>query len=240
MEYILYIIASILILPGLIYGAIAQANVSRTFNAFSSMPCKNGKTGAEVARIMLDNAGLNDVKIKQIKGTLTDNYNPKIKTLSLSESTFDSTSISAIGVSAHEVGHAIQHKEGYKPMKIRSALVPVVNFASAMFWPLFIVGIILMAISTAYQPAGEILVWVSVAFYGSSTLFYLVTLPVEFDASKRAINILSSGLLEQDEIPFAQKVLKSAAQTYVSALIVSALYFLRFFFYILVMFKKDD
>lgn len=240
MEYILYVIATILILPGLIYGIYAQANVSRTFKAFDSMPSHAGKTGAEVARIMLDNAGLNDVKIEHIKGNLSDNYNPKTKTLSLSDSTFNNTSISAIGVAGHEVGHAIQHKEGYRPMKIRSALVPVVNFASAFFWPLFIVGIILMSISQAYQPAGEIIVWVSVAFYGSSTLFYLVTLPVEFDASKRAVNILSSGILEQDEVTYASKVLKAAAQTYVSALITSALYFLRFFFYILVIFKKSD
>lgn len=240
MEYILYVIATILILPGLIYGIYAQANVSRTFKAFDSMPSHSGKTGAEVARIMLDNAGLNDVKIEHIKGNLSDNYNPKTKTLNLSDSTFNNTSISAIGVASHEVGHAIQHKEGYRPMKIRSALVPVVNFASAFFWPLFIVGIILMSISQAYQPAGEIIVWVSVAFYGSSTLFYLVTLPVEFDASKRAVNILSSGILEQDEVTYASKVLKAAAQTYISALITSALYFLRFFFYILVIFKKSD
>lgn len=239
MEYILYVVATILILPGLIYGVYAQINVSKTFNAFSTMENKSGKTGAEVARIMLDNAGLYDVKIQGIQGKLTDNYNPKTKTLSLSESTFASSSISAIGVAAHEVGHAIQHKEGYRPMKIRSALVPIVNIASTMFWPLFIVGIVLMSISKAYAPAGEIIVWVSVAFYGSSTLFYLVTLPVEFDASKRAINILSTGLLEQDEVPYARKVLNAAAQTYVSALVTSALYFLRFLFYILMIFAND-
>lgn len=233
---LLYIIATILILPGLVYGIYAQVNVSKTFKAFDSMQNSTGKTGAEMARIMLDNAGLNDVKIEHIKGELTDNYNPKTKTLSLSDSTFDSRSISAIGVAGHEVGHAIQHKVGYKPLKIRSALVPVVNLASTFFWPLFVVGIILMTISEAYQPAGEIIVWVSVAFYGSSTLFYLITLPVEFNASKRAINQLSSGLLDPTEVPYASKVLKAAAQTYVSALITSALYFLRFLFYILMIF----
>lgn len=233
MEYILYVVATILILPGLIYGVYAQINVSKTFNAFSTMENKSGKTGAEIARIMLDNAGLNEVKIQGINGKLTDNYNPKTKTLSLSESTFASSSVAAIGVAAHEVGHAIQHKESYKPLKIRSALVPIVNIASTMFWPLFVVGIVLMFVSKVCAPAGEIIVWVSVAFYGSSTLFYLITLPVEFDASKRAINILSNGLLEQDEVPYARKVLKAAAQTYISALVTSAIYFLRFFFYVL-------
>ena len=219
---LLYIIATILILPGLIYGIYAQANVSRTFKAYDLMQNRSEKTGAEVARIMLDNAGLNDVKIERIKGNLTDNYNPKTKTLSLSDSTFESKSIAAIGVAGHEVGHAI--------------LVPIVNLATTFFWPLFVVGIVLMSISQAYQPAGEIIVWVSVAFYGSSTLFYLVTLPVEFNASKRAIQILSSGILEPDEVPYAKKVLSAAAQTYISALVTSAIYFLRFLFYILIIF----
>lgn len=240
LEYLLYIIASVLILPGIIYGIYAQANVTKTFNAFDKTINSTGKTGSEIARQMLDNAGLSDVKIQKIKGNLTDNYNPKTKILSLSDSTYDSKSISAIGVAGHEVGHAIQHKVGYKPLKIRSAFVPIVNFASTMFWPLFIVGVILMSVSIAYQPIGEVLVWIAVAFYGSSTLFYLITLPVEFDASKRALEILSNGILDQNEIPYAKKVLHSAGQTYVSALITSALYFLRFLFYILVMFKGRD
>lgn len=233
---LLYIIATILILPGLIYGIYAQANVSRTFKTYDLMQNRSEKTGAEVARIMLDNAGLNDVKIERIKGNLTDNYNPKTKTLSLSDSTFESKSIAAIGVAGHEVGHAIQHQVGYKPLKIRSVLVPIVNLATTFFWPLFVIGIALMSISQAYQPAGEIIVWVSVAFYGSSTLFYLVTLPVEFNASKRAIQILSAGILEPDEVPYAKKVLSAAAQTYISALVTSAIYFLRFLFYILMIF----
>ncbi len=237
--YYFYIIISILIIPGIIYGTYAQANTSSTFKAFNGITNSSGKTGSEMARIMLDNAGLTDVKIKKIKGNLTDNYNPKTKVLSLSDSTFDSTSVSAIGVAGHEVGHAIQHNVGYKPLKIRSFFVPVVNFASAMFWPLFIIGIILMSISVAYQPAGEILVWISVAFYGSSTLFYLITLPVEFDASKRAINMLSRGLIDESQIPYAKKVLKAAAQTYVSALVISALYFLRFFAYAIMLVGRN-
>lgn len=237
--YYFYIIISILILPGIIYGFYAQANTTSTFKAFNGIQNSSGKTGSEMARIMLDNAGLTDVKIKKIKGNLTDNYNPKTKVLSLSESTFDSTSVSAVGVAGHEVGHAIQHSVGYKPLKIRSFFVPVVNFASAMFWPLFIIGIILMSVSVAYQPAGEILVWISVAFYGSSTLFYLITLPVEFDASKRAINMLSRGLIDETQVPYAKKVLKAAAQTYVSALVISALYFLRFFAYAMMLIGRN-
>ena len=236
---ILYILAGILILPGLIYGAFTQINVSRTFNAFNNFQSKSGLKANEVARIMLDDAGLRDVQIKKIKGHLTDNYNPKEKVLNLSESTFDSTSISAIGVAGHEVGHAIQHKEGYAPLKIRSALVPVVNFANGMFWPLFVIGIILLVV-LENSSAGQIVMWIAVAFYASSTVFYLVTLPVEFNASKRALKILSSGILSEEETPYAQKVLSSAAQTYVATLVTSALYFLRFLFYILIIFKKDD
>lgn len=237
--YLFYVIISILIIPGVIYGTYAQINTTKTFKAFNGVQNSSGLTGAQMARIMLDRAGLENVKIEKIKGELTDNYNPKTKILSLSDSTFNDSSISAVGVACHEVGHAIQHKMGYKPLKIRNRFVPVVNFASAMFWPLFIVGIILMSVSMAYQPVGEILVWISVAFYGASTLFYLITLPVEFNASKRAIKMLSSGLIDETQIPYAEKVLKAAAQTYVSALVISALYFLRFFAYAIILVGRN-
>lgn len=240
MEYYLYIIVSILILPGIIYGSYAQANVNKTYNAFKTITSSSGKTASEVARSMLDMAGLTDVKIVKINGNLTDNYNPKTKTLSLSKSTYDSKSVAAIGVAGHEVGHALQHQEGYLPLKIRNAFVPLVKFGSIMFWPIVIVGFILMCISSISPTIGEIVVWVGVALYGSSTLFYFITVPVEYDASRRALKNLSSiNFLTPEEIPMAERVLKAAAQTYVATLIVSALYFLRFFLYIFMILGKS-
>lgn len=239
MEYYIYIIASLLILPGLIYGMYAQASVNKTFNAFKTIESTCGKSASEVARLMLDQKGLFDVKIVKIKGDLTDNYNPKTKTLSLSESTFNSKSVAAIGVAAHEVGHAYQHSEGYLPIKIRTAFVPIVNIGSALFWPLIIIGILLM-LSAGLAHAGEIVVWIGVALYGSSTLFCLITVPVEYNASNRALAALRSlNILEANEIPMADKVLKAAAKTYVAALIVSALYFIRFFMYIFLLLGKN-
>lgn len=238
MEYYVYIIISILILPGMIYGIIAQARVKSTYNTFSKLESQSKLNAQDVARKLLDQAGLQEIEIKQIKGDLTDNYNPKKKVLSLSNSTYNNNSIAAIGVAAHEVGHAIQHKEGYLPIRIRSFLVPIVNFATKMFAPLFIAGILVMVL--ANFGVGMTLIWVSVGFYGGSTLFYLVTLPVEFNASNRALKLLEQEVLDSSEIPIAKKVLSAAAQTYVATLIISALYFLHFVFYLLVQFKKDE
>lgn len=239
-EY-LYFLVGILILPGIIYGIIAQINVTTTFNKFEKYENKRGLTAQEVAQRILSGAGITDVKIQSTKGHLTDHYDPRNKTLNLSEATFNSKSVSAIGVAAHEAGHAIQHHEGYKPLKIRNWFVPIVNFASRMFWVVMLVGMLLMLLTIAYAQIGFIMVWVSVAMYGSSTLFYLITVPVEYNASNRAIKQLEQqNMLDSDELGYAKSVLKAAAQTYVSTLIVSALYFLRFFLHILIMFKQDD
>ena len=153
----------------------------------------------------------------------------------------DSKSVAAIGVAAHEVGHAIQHNQKYKPLMVRNKIVPIVNFASRLFWVVFIVGMLMTILSITYARAGEILVWVSVAMYGASTLFYAITVPVEYDASNRAIKHLEElNILNEEKIPHAKKVLHAAAQTYVSTLVISALYFLRFFLQILIMFKNND
>ncbi len=239
-EY-LYFIVGLLILPGIIYGIIAQISVTTSFNKYDKIENKHGLTASEVAQKLLDGAGINDVTIHHIKGDLTDNYDPRNKTLNLSDATYNSKSVAALGVAAHEVGHAIQHHEGYRPLKIRSFFVPIVNFASRMFWVVFLVGIILTIVSTAWSEAGQILVWVSVAMYGGSTLFYMITVPVEYNASKRALKHLDElNLLDQDELPHAKKVLNAAAQTYVSSLVISALYFLRFFLYIFMIFGKNN
>ena len=234
----MYIIVSILILPGIIYGVYAQVNVTNTFNKFKNISSQTGKTASQVAREMLDQAGLQDIKIHQIKGDLTDNYDPRKKVLNLSDSTYSSTSVAAIGVAAHEVGHAIQHKERYAPLILRNTFVPFVNFASSMFWPLMIVGIILNIL--LYTSAGMIVIWVSVALYGTTTLFYLITVPVEYNASNRALATLKQGILAPEEMPYAEKVLRAAGQTYVSALITSALYFLQFFLRVLIVFGRRD
>ncbi|MBQ7467070.1 MAG: zinc metallopeptidase [Clostridia bacterium] len=234
----MYIIVSILILPGIIFGIVAQVNVTNTFNSFKDTASSSGKTASEVAREMLDQAGLHDVQIQKIRGELTDNYDPKKRILSLSESTYSSTSVAAIGVAAHEVGHAIQHKEKYAPLVLRNTFVPFVNFASYMFWPLMIAGVILNIL--LYTSAGMIVIWISVALYGSTTLFYLITVPVEYNASNRALAVLGRGILAPEELPYANKVLRAAGQTYVAALITSALYFLQFFLRILIVFGRRD
>lgn len=240
MGYYIYFIAGILIFPVLIYSVIVQSQVNSTFKNFSAIASECGKTASQIAREMLDKEGLTDVTIKRIKGHLTDNYNPKTKTLSLSDSTFDSTSVAAIGVAAHEVGHAFQHAKNYRPVKTRSALVPVVNICSCLSIPLLIVGIILTALSIVSPVIGETLVWIAVAFYGSSTIFHLVTVPVEYDASKRALaNLESLNILTDDELPMAKRVLDAAAKTYLAALFTSAVYFLRFLGYILIILGKD-
>lgn len=239
MVYWLYIIVSILILPGIIYGIVAQVNVTNTFEKFKNINSKTGKTANEVAREMLDQAGLWDVKIYQTRGNLTDNYDPRKRVLYLSDDTYSSKSVAAIGVAAHEVGHAIQHKEKYTPLMLRNVFVPVVNFSNSIFWLVMIVGIILdIAISTS--SVGMVLVWISVALYGSSTIFYLITVPVEYNASDRALATLSKGILAPEEMPYAKSVLRAAGQTYVAALITSSLYFLRFVLRILIFFGRRD
>ena len=240
MGYYIYIIATILILPVFIYSLIVQSKVNSTFKTYSTKASDCGRTASQIAREMLDGAGLTNVKIQRIKGHLTDNYNPKTRTLSLSDSTYDSCSVSAIGVAAHEVGHAFQHAKNYRPVKTRSALVPVVNICSSLSIPLLIVGIILTALSIVSPVIGETLVWIAVAFYGSSTIFHLVTVPVEYDASKRALaNLESLNILTDDELPMAKRVLDAAAKTYLAALFTSAVYFLRFLGYILIILGKD-
>lgn len=240
LEYLYYLVG-LLILPGIIYGLIAQINVSSTFNRYDKINNSQGLTAKDVAEKLLFSAGITDVEIRRTSGHLTDHYDPRNKTLNLSDATYSSTSVASIGVAAHEVGHAIQHNEKYKPLMARNKIVPYVNFASRLFWLVFIVGLIMTIVSATYAYIGEILVWVSVAMYGASTLFYAITVPVEFDASKRAVKHLSElNILETKELPHAKKVLHAAAQTYVSTLIVSALYFLRFFLEILIMFKRDD
>lgn len=234
-----YIVIPILLVFCLIFGIYAQTKVNTTFNKYKTLEPVNKITTQQATQKMLEHAGLQDVKIGEIKGNLTDNYNPKTKTISLSQSTRANSSVAGIGVVAHEIGHAIQHKEGYTPLKIRNAIVPLANFGSIMFYPLFIIGLILFFVN-ATTLWGEILIWVATGLYFLSTVFYLITLPVERNASARALNLLSeSGTLESEDIAPAKKVLKAAELTYLAALLTSFVYFLRFLIYVLAITKKD-
>ncbi|MPQ42451.1 zinc metallopeptidase [Clostridium tarantellae] len=209
----------LILLPALIISAYAQFKVSSTFHKYQSVRSSNGYTGAQVARMLLNRAGLNNVEIEHVGGNLSDHYDPTQKVLRLSSDVYSGTSVASIGVAAHEVGHAIQHKEAYKPLIVRNTIVPVVNIASSFSWILFLAGILLgMAKLTT----------VGIILFSAVVLFQLITLPVEFNASSRAIKLLESeNILYGNEINGAKKVLGAAALTYVAATLMAVAQLLR-------------
>lgn len=209
----------LIVLPAIIFALIAQAQVSSTFNRFSAVYSRRGKTAAQVAREILDENGLESVSIEHVSGNLTDHYDPRTNVVRLSDSTYQSTSVAAIGVAAHEVGHAIQHATGYAPIKIRNALVPITNFGSNLAMPLVLFGLIFSM---------QWLITVGIFLYSFIVLFQLVTLPVEFNASSRALSTLNSYyILDEDEIKQSKKVLTAAAMTYVAAMLSALLSLIR-------------
>lgn len=209
----------VLVVPTLILGFIAQGMVSSSFNRYSKIQNSRGYTASEVARMILDRNGLYNVSIRQIGGNLTDNYNPSTNVVSLSQSVYSSRSVAAIGVAAHEVGHAIQHAKGYTPVKIRTAIIPVTNFGSGISPFLILLGLLL-----GLRP----LAILGVILFSLVAIFQLVTLPVEFNASHRALKTLKNdNILERNELSGARKVLTAAAMTYVAALITSLANLLR-------------
>lgn len=213
--YILAIIAAVISL-------IASAGVKATFNKYSKRIAQSGLTGRDVATRILNGAGIYDVSVNHISGNLTDNFNPKNKTLNLSDSVYASNSIAAIGVAAHESGHAIQHDKGYIPIKIRGAIVPVVNFGSRLSFPVILLGCLMNY--------NEIIISIGILLFSFGLIFSLITLPVEFNASRRAISILEQdGILYDEELKGARKVLFAAAMTYVASAIGMALQLLRLF-----------
>lgn len=215
----------ILVIIAAIFSMLASAKVNSTFNKFSKVPTRRGLTAAQAARMILDENGLTDVQIESIKGNLTDHYDPRANVIRLSDSVRNSTSVAAVGVAAHEAGHAVQHAVGYKPIKVRNAIVPVANIGCQFGPYLIILGLVLY--SASYL--SDLLMNVGIIFFAASVVFQLVTLPVEFNASNRAIRILGeSGYLEADEVPAVRKVLGSAAMTYVAAAAVSIANLLRF------------
>ena len=209
----------ILVIPGLLLGLWAQMRVSSTFKKYSAVHARNGMSADEVARSMLNQAGCGEVSIRSVSGNLTDHYDPRNNTLRLSDGVYGSTSVAAIGVAAHECGHAMQQHEGYAPLKLRSALVPVVNLGSNLYFPIFLLGLLF-----SWEP----LIYVGIACFALTLVFSLVALPVEFNASGRALRVLEQqGYLSSEEMDGARAVLSAAAMTYVAAAISSLLQLVR-------------
>ena len=227
MSFKVDLIVYLLFFAAIIFSFYAQIKVNSTFNKYSAYSSGSRRTAAEVARMILTTHGVNDVTIERVSGNLTDHYDPRAKVLRLSDSVYSSNSVAAIGVAAHEAGHAIQHAEGYAPIKIRSALVPVTNFSSRISWVVILLGFIMTAIAEA-SSYGYYILLAGIALFSVTAVFQLVTLPVEFDASSRAIaDIENSGWYSEEEVSHARKVLSAAAMTYVAALFVTIMQILR-------------
>lgn len=212
----------ILVLIGLVISMWASARVNTTYQKYSRVRSHSGLTGAEAARRILNGAGIYDVRVEHVRGNLTDHYDPKTRVLRLSDSVYGASSVAAIGVAAHECGHAIQDEESYAPLRIRSALVPVANFGTKAAVPIILLGIVFGSSYTLVQ--------IGLLCFALGTLFQIVTLPVEFNASSRAVRILGeSHMLMEEELGQTKKVLSAAALTYVAAALASILSLLRLF-----------
>ncbi|MGN0153185.1 MAG: zinc metallopeptidase [Lachnospiraceae bacterium] len=211
-----YLSYLIFILPALLLGLWAQAKVKHTFNKYNKIDNSRHMTGAEAARMILDKNGLSYVRIEHVNGSLTDHYDPKDNVIRLSSSVYNSSSIGAVGVAAHEAGHAVQHAEEYTPIRIRNAIIPICNFGSSA-------GPILILIGCLFAGQfGRSLIFFGILLFSLVALFQLVTLPVEFDASSRALSVIrDSGMFAQEDYKGAKKVLSAAAMTYVAALVTT-------------------
>ena len=212
----------ILVMIGVVICLLASAKMNSTFSKYSRVRSHSGKTGKEAAEALLHREGIYDVRVEYVAGNLTDHYDPRSKVLRLSDATYQQTSVAAIGVAAHECGHAIQHARGYAPLSIRSALVPVANFGSSIAWPLIIIGLIMNS------QTSQLFLNLGVIAFSMAVLFQIVTLPVEFNASRRALKILgNTGMLYPDEVRETRKVLTAAALTYVAGAASAILQLLR-------------
>ncbi len=219
----------ILLIPAIIFTMVAQGKVKSAYAKYSQIPTRRGLTGGEVARRILDSNGMSHVPIEVIQGQLTDNYDPTKDVMHLSREVYSGTSIASVSIAAHESGHAIQDAREYSFLKFRVSMVPVVNLVSGASWPLIIIGILLVAMGSVQTAGiGNMLLNLGIVAFCIVVLFHTVTLPVEFNASSRAIKQLESlGIIEGDEIRGAKKVLSAAAMTYVAALAVSVMNLIR-------------
>ncbi|MDO4292987.1 MAG: zinc metallopeptidase [Eubacteriales bacterium] len=218
--YYYYDATYLLVILGAILTMVASAGVNGTFRRYSRVRSTTGMTGAETARRILDRNGLYDVKVEHIRGNLTDHYDPRTKVVRLSDATYSATSVAAVGVAAHECGHAMQDSEGYEPLRLRSKMAPAANFGSRFGLPIFILGLLF--------GSNQVLMQIGIWVFLLAVLFQLVTLPVEFDASRRAMGFLTGyGVLSETEAEGSRKVLRAAAMTYVAAAAASILNLLR-------------
>ena len=242
MEYWIFLI---LILLCCAFAGSASAKVHRTYNAMQGVPTKSRMTGRDTAIRLLRENDVTDIQVGRARGVLSDHYHPTKKQVNLSEGVYGGDSVAAVAVAAHEIGHVMQRKKGYLPYKLRSVLVPITNIGSRLAFPLVFVGIVMElflvgAVDSAYANWGYYLAIAGVALYGTSTLFALVTLPVELDASRRAkAMLLETGIIGEEELPYAEKMLSAAAQTYLASLLVSLVYFLRFAWWVLRLFGRS-
>lgn len=222
----------VLIILAFLISALVSAKMNATFSKYSKVRSYCGMTGAQAAQRILSSAGIYDVRIEHVSGKLTDHYDPSNKVLRLSDAVYGNTSIAAIGVAAHECGHAVQHARNYVPFSVRSAIVPVANFGSQLSWPLFLAGLIF-----SFRP----LLMIGILLFCAALLFQIVTLPVEFNASARALRMLDeTGIMGRQEIRGTKKVLRAAAMTYVAAVIGSLLQLLRLLILSGAFRKRDD
>lgn len=211
-----------MVIVGMIISMLASAKVKSAFSKYSKVRSMSGMTGAQVAERILNSQGIYDVSVQRVAGSLTDHYNPSTKVVNLSESVYSSTSVAAIGVAAHECGHAIQHAKGYVPLNLRTAIVPVANIGSKIAWPLLILGLLINSRSSMT------FIYAGIICFSLALIFQIVTLPVEFNASSRALKLLTlNGILSDDEVGKTRKVLTAAALTYVAAVAASILQLLR-------------
>lgn len=218
---ILFII-SMCVIPALIYVIISGIRVNSTFKKYSNVNVKSGLTGAQVAKMILDRQGISNVSIASCPGSLTDHYDPRSNTVFLSDATYNSSSVSALGVAAHEVGHAIQYAKNYAPLKLRAILVPLISFTSKFSMPLILISIVLELFLGFGNPISNIMLAFSIGFYACYMIFTLITLPVEYNASRRAKKLLvECGAVDSEEVALSAKVLSAAAQTYLASFVYS-------------------
>ncbi len=211
-----------LVIIGAVLCLLASAKVRSTYSRYQQVRSASGLTGSEAAQRILYYSGIHDVRVEHVSGNLTDHYDPRSKVLRLSDSTYSSPSVAAIGVAAHECGHAVQHAKGYAPLNLRSALVPIANFGSTIAWPLIIIGFLFN------NQTSQLLINIGILAFSLAVLFQIVTLPVEFNASSRALAILGdTGMLQSEELSMTRKVLSAAALTYVASAASAILQLLR-------------
>ena len=236
--YITYYLLGIILLPGIIFAISAQTKVNSAFNKYKQVEYSQTKPVYQKARFFLDAMGMTDIEVKRTSGFLTDHYNPKTKTVSLSDEVYNSTSVASLGIACHEIGHALQHTQGYPLLKLRTFLIPIINIGSFLMWPLVMIGLLLEF--TSYFYTGQVLIIMGIAIFGLSVIFSAITLPIEKDASKRAYKLLvETGELTEEEGKGVKAVLDAAAMTYVASLVVSILSFIRFVLAILISRRRD-